>query len=70
VYDRFDPPQTKPTLPPPPPPPSKTNISTEQLSKSNRIESKSPSPQRIKVKDFISKKSFSKKIFPGSSKNS
>ena len=69
MYDRFDPPQTKPTLPPPPPP-SKTNISTEQLSKSNRIESKSPSPQRIKVKDFISKKAFLKIIFPGSSKNS
>ncbi len=51
------PPPPVPTPPPPPPPPktvisssSTTNPSTRQLTIPNRTESKSPSPQRIKVK--------------------
>ncbi len=55
-YYRYDEPKPKPTLPPPPPPPktvvlppSTTNISTRELTIPNRTESKSPSPQRIKV---------------------
>jgi hypothetical protein len=64
---RFDEPKPKPkpTQPPPPPPPQtktvvssplKTNISTGQLSAPNRKESKSPSPQRIKVISTIETK--------------
>jgi hypothetical protein len=58
--NRSDQSETKTTLRPPPMASlsSTTNVSTAQLLMPNRTASKSPSPQRIKVNEILSKKIF------------